>query len=47
MSAHHPLLPKSLSSALDVNGIELNSLQRAALDAALRGLDAIIHAETG
>ena len=47
MSAHHPLLPKGLSSALDGNGIELNSLQHAALDAALRGLDAIIHAETG
>ncbi len=47
MTAQHPLLPESLSYALGANGINLNSLQHAALDAALRGLDVVIHAETG
>lgn len=41
------LLPDDLDGALRANGIDLNALQRTVLDAALRSLDVIVHAETG
>ena len=40
-------LPAALATAVQDSGIELNSLQRDTLSVALRGLDVIIHAETG
>jgi len=43
----HQALPSNLAAALRQNGIEPNALQRQALDVALRGLDVIVHAETG
>ena len=43
-----PPLPERLTDSLRDNGIaKLNSLQDAALDVTLRGLDTIIHADTG
>ena len=41
-------LPPPLAAALPANGIaQLNPLQEAALGVAMRGLDCIVHAETG
>ena len=43
-----PALSEKLSANLAANGIAaLNPLQLSALDAGMRGLDMIVHAETG